>query len=299
MAGKRLDLALAAIFTDYSRSRIQQWIKGRRVTINNKVWPSKHKLAGGEQVEIIPTFPIDERFIPQPIALSIVFQDEHIIVINKPAGLVVHPGAGNHDGTLVNALLHYDETLNSIPRAGVIHRLDKDTTGLLVIARTVVTHKRLVEQMKRREIHRGYDAIVDGVLTGGGSVDAPIARHPSKRTMMTVRDGGKPAITHYRVKRRFKSHTLIGLTLNTGRTHQIRVHLAHIGYPIVGDSTYAGRLKIPSGACPTTVETLRTFKRQALHAARLSFYHPITNQPLDFSAPLPGDFQILLDILGN
>ena len=299
MAGKRFDQVLAALFTDFSRSRIQQWIKEGRATLDDAVLPSKHRVTGGEQVAIAPTFPIDERLQPQSIDLSVVHQDEHIIVIDKPAGLVVHPGAGNRDGTLVNALIHYDANLQIIPRAGVVHRLDKDTTGLLVIARTLTTHKHLVEQLKQHEVHRDYEAIVQGVMTGGGTIDAPISRHRVHRTKMTVHGGGKTAITHFRVKHRLNYHTHVGVVLETGRTHQIRVHLAHIGHPIVGDPTYGGRLRIPPGAHPPVMEALRAFRRQALHAARLSFSHPITGESLRFSAPLPGDLQTLLNTLAD
>ena len=297
MSGKRFDQVLAALFSDYSRSRIQQWIKDGNATLNALTLPPKYRVKGGEQAVITPIFSIDERLQPQAIELSIVHQDEHIVVVDKPAGLVVHPGAGNPHGTLVNALIYYDPALKSIPRAGVIHRLDKDTTGLLIVARSAPAHKRLVDQLKQRDIHRGYEAIVHGVMTGGGSIDAPIARHRVHRTRMAVHDAGKSALTHFRVKRRLAHHTHVRVTLETGRTHQIRVHLAHIGYPIVGDPTYGGRLRVPPGADQVMLDAIRTFKRQALHASRLSLSHPITDKPLSFCASLPHDMQRLLDTL--
>ena len=297
MAGRRFDQALATLFADYSRSRIQQWIKDGNVTLDDTIAPCKYRVAGGEQVVIAPTFPIDERLQPQPISLCIIHQDDDVLVINKPPGLVVHPGAGNWDGTLANALIHYDPNLQAIPRAGIVHRLDKDTSGLLVIAKTIVTHGRLVEQLKHHQVHRDYEAIVQGVMTGGGSIDAPIARHRVQRTKMAVHNGGKAAVTHFRVKRRLANHTHVSVMLETGRTHQIRVHLAHIGYAIVGDSTYGGRLKIPAGAHARVAQVLRTFKRQALHASNLSFSHPVNGRALKFSAPMPDDMQALLDTL--
>lgn len=299
MSGKRFDQVLAALFSDYSRSRIQQWIKEGNATLDGVALPAKHRVKGQEQAAITPIFSIDERLQPQAIELTIVHEDKHILVLDKPAGLVVHPGAGNPDGTLVNALIHYDPALNSIPRAGVIHRLDKDTTGLLIVARSHPAHKRLVDQLKERDIHRGYEAIVHGVMTGGGRIDAPIARHRVHRTRMAVHDAGKTALTHFRVKHRLAHHTHVRLTLYTGRTHQIRVHLAHIGYPIVGDPTYGGRLRVPPGADQLLVDAIRAFKRQALHASRLSLSHPINDEPLSFRAPLPGDMQTLLDTLDS
>ncbi len=297
LTGKRFDQVLAALFTDYSRSRIQRWIKEGNATLDDVIRPPRHRVTGGERAVITPTFSIDERLHPQAIDLSIVHEDEHVLVINKPAGLVVHPGAGNRDGTLANALIHYDTNLEAIPRAGVVHRLDKDTTGLLVVARTPAAHKRLVDQLKQHEVHRGYEAIVHGVMTGGGRIDAPIARHRVHRTRMAVHDAGKAALTHFRVKLRLAHHTQVSVVLETGRTHQIRVHLAHIGYPIVGDPTYGGRLRVPPGADQRLLDAIRAFKRQALHASQLSLSHPITDEPLSFSTPLPGDMQKLLDTL--
>ena len=299
MAGKRFDQVLALLFSDYSRSRIQQWIKKGDATLDGVARLPRYRVTGGEHAIVIATFDIDERLQPQPIELAVVHEDEHILVINKPAGLVVHPGAGNPDGTLVNALIHFDAKLQAIPRAGVVHRLDKDTSGLLVVARTLTAHKVLVEQLKEHQIARGYEAIVHGVMTGGGTIDAPIARHRTQRTRMAVNDTGRPAITHFRVKSRLAFHTHVTLQLQTGRTHQIRVHLTHIGYPIVGDQTYGGRQRVPAGGEQSVIDALRTFKRQALHASRLTLNHPITARALSVCAPLPRDMQALLDTLSR
>jgi 23S rRNA pseudouridine1911/1915/1917 synthase len=235
--------------------------------------------------------------VPQSIALDIVYQDEALLVINKPAGRVVHPAPGNPDQTLVNALIHYDSSLAQIPRAGIVHRLDKDTTGLLVVARTPEAHSALVAQLQARAFEREYQALLNGVMVAGGTVDAPLGRHPTERKRIAVREQGRAAVTHYRVLRRFRAHTHVSLRLKTGRTHQIRVHMAYIHYPIVGDPVYGGRLRIPAGMHQEAAEALRAFKRQALHAARLGLRHPITGAMLAWEAPLPEDFAALLNAL--
>jgi 23S rRNA pseudouridine1911/1915/1917 synthase len=241
----------------------------------------------------------DTRVLPEALQLDVVHRDRGLFVINKPAGLVVHPGAGNCAGTLQNALLALDPKLARVPRAGIVHRLDKDTSGLLVVARTPQAHARLVEMLAERQIERSYLALCHGVLSGGGTVDAPIGRHRTARIKMAVRPDGREAITHYRIERRFPAHTLLRVRLETGRTHQIRVHLAHIGFPIVGDPVYGGRKRFPAGASPALRAALAAFPRQALHAARLAFEHPLTGTPREFEAPLPDDFAVLLDTLAR
>jgi len=288
--GKRLDQVLAEMFPDYSRSRIKEWILAGWVKVNNRLCDTpREKLLGGELIDIEAELPEDERFDAEPIELNIVFEDEHIMVINKPAGLVVHPGAGNHDGTLLNALLHHCPGIAEVPRAGIIHRLDKDTTGLMVIAKTIPAQTHLVEMMQHREITREYEAVVHGTMTAGGMVDEPIGRHPTKRTHMAVVSSGKPAVTHYRVMEKFRNHTRIRLRLETGRTHQIRVHMTYINYPLVGDPVYAARPRPPRKAEQKLLDVLKAFKRQALHAAMLRFAHPVTLELLEFTAPIPAD----------
>jgi len=294
MAGERLDLVLVQLFPDYSRSRLQKWIKDGNVTVNQRQLRPKDPVFGGELVEVNVVLEDETQWQAQDIPLEIVFEDDTIIVINKPADFVVHPGAGNRDGTLGNALLHRYPELESVPRAGVIHRLDKDTTGLLVIARTLAAQKALVEQLQAREFEREYVALVVGIMTAGGTVDEPIGRHPSQRIKMAVVHNGKEAVTHYRVLERFRAHTLVKLNLETGRTHQIRVHMAYIHYPLVGDPLYGGRLHIPQGCNPRFAEVLRQFKRQALHAARLGLIHPRTGEYMEWQAPLPGDMEQLI-----
>lgn len=296
-AGRRLDQALAALFPQYSRTRLKAWVEQGEVLVDGRVLRPRDRLEGGESVRVEAELALDTPLAAEPIGLDIVHEDAHLIVVNKPAGLVVHPGAGNRDGTLQNALLAHDPRLAALPRAGIVHRLDKDTSGLLVVARTLEAHAALVRMLEAREVHREYEAICCGVMTGGGTVDAPIARHPVDRVKMSVREGGRESVTHYRVLERFRAHTDVRVMLETGRTHQIRVHLAHIGYPIVGDPTYGRRLAIPKGARPALEAALRGFRRQALHAARLSFDHPITGQPCGFEAPLPDDIEGLLAAL--
>jgi 23S rRNA pseudouridine1911/1915/1917 synthase len=299
-AGQRLDAALASMFPDYSRSRLQQWIRDGHVLLDGKAVKPRTKLTGDEMLEL--NIPLDSRsdeWQPQDIPLDIVFEDEDIIVLNKPAGLVVHPAAGHADGTLVNALLHFDAELSCVPRAGIVHRLDKDTTGLMVIARNLRAHKHLVDELQQRTITREYQAVVQGVITAGGTIDAPIGRHTRERVRMCVCDDGKPAVTHYRVIKRFREYTHVQLKLESGRTHQIRVHMQHIRHPVVGDPVYGGRQRIPPQADAGLIEQLRSFKRQALHAFRLSLVHPESGKPLSWRAPLPDDMQQLLAVLAK
>ena len=297
MAGRRLDQVLAELFPDYSRSRLQLWNRNGRVQVDTEIRPDKYRVLGGEVIELDPGEIVDQGCAPEDIPLDIVFRDDDLLVVNKPAGLVVHPAAGNPDGTLQNALLHLDPVLATLPRAGIVHRLDKQTTGLLVIARSLSAHKQLVEQLQARTMGREYLAVVCGVLTAGGKVDAPVGRHPSDRKRMAVVPGGRPAVTHYRVAERFRAHSLTRLKLETGRTHQIRVHMAYIRHPVTGDPVYGGRLRIPRGASPLLMETLRKFNRQALHARRLSVVHPRTGERLEWQAPVPSDMQELVEVL--
>jgi 23S rRNA pseudouridine1911/1915/1917 synthase len=296
-AGQRLDQALAALLPDYSRSRLKGWIEGGEVRVDGAALRPRDKVFGGESVQIRAQLPEETRAAPQAIPLVLVHEDRHVFVVDKPAGLVVHPGAGNPDQTLQNALLALDPKLAALPRAGIVHRLDKDTSGLLIVARTLPAHTALVRMIGDRDVHREYEAICRGVMTAGGTVDAPIDRHPTDRVRMAIRDGGRDAVTHYRVIRRFNAHTHVRVQLETGRTHQIRVHLAHAGFPIVGDTVYGGRLALPKGASETLRQALRTFPRQALHAARLQFGHPVTGQPVECVSPLPADMRGLLDLL--
>ena len=287
LAGKRLDQILSQLFPDYSRSRLSQWVKEGKVRVDGKVLRPKDKLIGGEHIELEAVAEPDLRHEAEPIPLDMLYEDDSIIVINKPAGLVVHPAAGNPAGTLLNALLHHAPELAAVPRAGIVHRLDKETSGVLVVARTLQAQAALVEQLQARSMNRQYQAVTYGVMTGGGSVDAPIGRHPVDRKRMAVTQGGKPAVTHYRVLERFRAHTHISLKLETGRTHQIRVHMAHIHYPLVGDPVYGGQLQA----------ALRGFRRQALHAALLGLEHPRSGEYMEWSVPLPEDMQGLLAAL--
>ena len=296
-AGLRLDQALARALPQYSRARLQQWIEAGAVEVDGRHPRARDKVVGGEQVRLMGRLEPDPRVAPERLALAVVHQDEALIVIDKPAGLVVHPGAGNPHHTLQNALLGLDPTLAVVPRAGLVHRLDKDTSGLLVVARTPEAHARLVAALAAREIERTYLAICGGVMTGGGSVDAPIGRHRTQRTRMAVRHDGREAITHYRIVKRFRAHTLARVQLETGRTHQIRVHLAHAGYPIVGDPVYGGRRRLPAGCSAALAAALGAFPRQALHATRLALEHPVSGLPLEWESPLPGDMTGLVGVL--
>ena len=296
-AGMRLDQALAQLFDEYSRSRLSQWLKAGQVRVNGQQLRGRDKVWGGEQVEIHAELEEQTDWQAEAIPLDIVYEDEQLIVINKPAGLVVHPAAGNPAGTLVNALLHHDASLNMVPRAGIVHRIDKDTSGLLVVARTLPAQKSLVEQLQAHSLLREYQAVVTGVLTAGGTVDAAVGRHPVQRKRMAVIPSGKPAVTHYRVMERFRAHSLIGCRLETGRTHQIRVHMAHSHHPLVGDPVYGGRLRLPKGCNEALTESLRHFHRQALHAARLGLVHPASGKSVEWEAVLPADMVSLLAAL--
>ncbi len=296
-AGQRLDQALAALLPDYSRSRLKSWIDAGEVLVDGSVRRPKDKVFGGEAVAVAATLADEVPAAAQVIPLELAYADKHVLIVNKPAGLVVHPGAGNPDGTLQNALLAFDTNLSVLPRAGIVHRLDKDTSGLLIVARTLPAHTALVRMLEEREIHREYEAICRGVMTAGGTVDAPIDRHPTDRVRMAIRTGGRDSVSHYRVIQRFRGHTHVRVQLETGRTHQIRVHLAHIEYPIVGDRVYGGRLALPKGASELLRTALRDFPRQALHAARLQLEHPVTGKPLEVVAPLPEDMVRLLKVL--
>ncbi len=296
-AGRRLDQVLAELFCDYSRSRLQQWIRQGSVLLDDRPAPAKHRVVGGERVEIHAELQLETEVLPQAIALDVRFEDEQLLVLNKPPGLVVHPAAGNPEGTLQNALLYHYPELAAVPRAGIVHRLDKDTSGLLVVARSLQAHKSLVEQLQARTVHREYLALVRSALTAGGSVDAPLGRHPRDRLRMAVVASGTPAITHYRVLERFPAHTLLEVRLETGRTHQIRVHMAHIRCPLVGDPLYGGRDKPPRGASAALRQALAGFRRQALHAVRLELMHPESGERLGWQADMPDDFRRLLDVL--
>lgn len=296
--GKRLDQTIAEMFPEYSRSRLKDWILDGNVQVNgNVITKAREKMYGGEQITIDAEIEAEVRFEAQDIALNIVYEDDDILVINKPAGLVVHPGAGNPDGTVLNALLHHCPELDIVPRAGIVHRLDKDTTGLMVVAKTIAAQTNLVEALQAREITREYEAVASGVMTAGGIVDEPIGRHSTKRTHMAVTFSGRPSVTHYRVMEKFRLHTRLRLRLETGRTHQIRVHMAHISHALVGDPVYGGRPRPPKNATPELLELLRSFKRQALHAAMLSLYHPITGELMTWHAEVPQDMTTLTDLL--
>lgn len=298
LLGCRLDQALARLFPDYSRSRIKIWIESGLVKVNGiAVNKAREKVFGGESVEIQAEIEEEIRFEPQEIPLNIVYEDNDIIVINKPRDLVVHPGAGNPDGTLLNALLHYYPPIAEVPRAGIVHRLDKDTTGLMVVAKNIPAQTHLVNALQKRSITREYEAVVYGVMTLGGKVDEPMARHPTKRTAMAVHPLGKPAVTHYRIMERFRNYTRLRLRLETGRTHQIRVHMAHIAHPLLGDPLYGGRPRPPKGASEAFLHVLRNFKRQALHAIMLRLEHPISGELMEWHAPLPEDFVTLVEAL--
>ena len=296
-AGQRLDQVLAALFPDFSRTRLQQWLRAGHVSVDGRSLRARDKVWGGEHISVTAMVEVEVPWRGEAMPLEILYEDSALIVINKPPGLVVHPGAGNREGTLVNALLHHAPELANVPRAGVVHRLDKDTSGLLVVARTLAAHTHLVAQLQARSVKREYFAIVVGVMTAGGTIEAPVGRHPGERTRMAVVHSGREAVTHYRVLERFRGHSYLRVNLETGRTHQIRVHMAHLHYPLVGDPTYGGRLRLPADSSSALQEALRHFKRQALHAGVLGLIHPESGAALQWEAPLPDDMQQLLEDL--
>ena len=299
MAGMRLDQVLAELFADYSRSKLQIWVKSGRVQVNGLSLKPKDKLEGGEEIILDAEAEIVITSEPEKIPLDIIYEDESLLIVNKPAGLVVHPAVGNWHGTLLNALLHHDSNLETLPRAGIVHRIDKETSGLLMIAKTLQAHNSLTQQLQDRAITREYLAITRGRMTAGGTVDEPIARHPTDRKRYAVRESGKDSVTHYRVERRFTRHTFVQVKLETGSTHQIRVHMSHIRFPLVGDQVYGGRFQMPAGCSETLEKELRSFKRQALHAAKLGLLHPVTNEYLEWVQPLPDDMARLLAALAD
>lgn len=293
--GLRLDQVLADLFPEYSRSKLKTWIQDGNVAVNGEVITvPRHKMQMEELITVQAEMDVQVTSVAQDIALDIVYEDEHILVISKPADLVVHPGAGNPSGTVLNALLNHYPEIDKVPRAGIVHRLDKDTTGLMVVAKTIPAQTHLVDQLQRREMSREYEAIALGTMVAGGIVDEPIGRHATKRTHMAVREMGKPAVTHYRVIEKFRAYTHLRLKLETGRTHQIRVHMAHLKHPLLGDQVYGGRPRLPKGASEEFIAALRGFQRQALHAAQLSLFHPETEEWMTWKAPLPQDMQDML-----
>lgn len=294
LAGKRLDQVAAQLFPDYSRSRLQSWIKEGVLRVNGEQLRSRDPLSQGDSLAISVELAPQEEWQAEELALDVVFEDEHMLVVNKAAGVVVHPAAGNRAGTLLNGLLHLYPELEEVPRAGIVHRLDKDTTGLLMVAKNLVSHTKLVHLLQKREISREYKAVVRGSLTGGGTIDKPLGRHPINRKKRAIVNEGQEAVTHYKIAERFRAHTLVDVKLETGRTHQIRVHMASINCALIGDPMYGGRLQIPGASHENLINTLRGFRRQALHAEKLGLIHPISGEEMAWSAPLPADFEDLL-----
>ena len=297
LAGRRFDVAVAELFPEFSRSRLSAWIKAGDLLLDGNPARPRDPVAGGETVSLDVVLEEQTSDAPEAIPLQVLYEDADVLVIDKPAGMVVHPGAGNRTGTLVNGLLFRDPGLAALPRAGIVHRLDKDTSGVMVVARTLQAHAGLVEQLSSREVHRQYLAIVLGALVSGGTADAPIDRHPRDRLRMAVRENGREAVTHFRLRERFRAHTALECRLETGRTHQIRVHMQHLRHPIIGDPLYGGALKLPKGASDELVVALRGLRRQALHAETLEFAHPRSGEPVRTSAPVPADMQELMRLL--
>ncbi|MBD0787577.1 23S rRNA pseudouridine(1911/1915/1917) synthase RluD [Vibrio sp. Y2-5] len=296
--GQRLDQAVAELFADFSRSRLKEWLLDGKITVDGQVVTKpRTKVMGGEEITVQAELEDEVRWEAQDIPLDIVYEDDDIIVINKPRDFVVHPGAGTPDGTVLNALLFHYPPIAEVPRAGIVHRLDKDTTGLMVVAKNVPVQTRLVRELQKRNITREYEAIAIGKMTAGGMIDKPIGRHSTKRTLMAVSPMGKPAVTHYRVAEHFREHTRIRLRLETGRTHQIRVHMSYLQHPLLGDTAYGGRARIPKGASQELTDMIRNFDRQALHAVMLKFKHPATGEEMEFHAPVPEDMVTMTEAL--
>lgn len=293
-AGWRFDRAAAALFPEYSRSRLQTWIADGNLLLDGDTAPAREIVDIGRILSIDVEVEVETTDQPEAMDLDIVFEDEYFLIVNKPAGLVVHPGAGNTTGTLVNGLLHHAPQTATLPRAGLVHRIDKDTTGLLVVAKTLETHTALVDALQKREISREYEAIVRGLFVSGGTIDEPIARDPRDRTKMKISAGGRESLTRYRILERFRDHTRLRLKLETGRTHQIRVHMAWIRHPLVGDPVYGGRMALPKGLGEEARDAMRKFRRQALHARKLGLIHPVTGESLTWQVPPPADMQELI-----
>ena len=297
MIDQRIDLALSEMLPNFSRSKIASWIKSGDALLDNRTFKPKDKVNGHETIQLILNHQENNDWLPEKINLNIVFEDKDIIIINKPFGLVTHPGAGNWSGTLANALLHYDSNLSSLDRAGIVHRLDKNTSGLMVVSKNTKSQKFLVEQLQSHSVEREYSAIVYGHMISGGSINEPIGRDPKDRVKQAVLTNGKESITHYRAIDRFQSHTHVKAILETGRTHQIRVHLSHIGHPLIGDPIYGGRVRFPKKASMELKDELINFQRQALHSKKLTLTHPSTGQSMSWKADLPVDMQQLLSTL--
>lgn len=298
--GSRLDQAAAQLFPAYSRSRLQSWIRKGHLRVDGAQLRPRDAVTAGALLEVVTSLEPAVSWVAQDIALQIIHEDDSILVLDKPAGLVVHPAAGHAAGTLVNALLAHSSEFEQLPRAGIVHRLDKETSGIMVVAKNLVAHNDLVNQLQARSVQREYVAVCIGALTGGGTINAPMGRHPRQRKKMAVVEhGGRSAITHYRVARRFANHTQIDVSLETGRTHQIRVHMAHRHNPLVGDPVYGGRPRIPRGASHELIEGLRGFSRQALHARRLGLIHPASGEPVHYECPIAGDLSALIELLAR
>ncbi|MEE4299806.1 MAG: 23S rRNA pseudouridine(1911/1915/1917) synthase RluD [Pseudomonadales bacterium] len=297
LAGLRLDQALAELLPMHSRARLQRWLKRGQLVVDGHAARPRQRVLGGERVLLDAELEASEHLLPQPVDFEVLHADADLVIVAKPVGLVVHPGAGNPDGTLVNGLLHRFPELAGLPRAGIVHRLDKDTSGLLAVARSLAAHTALVQQLAAREMGREYLAVVEQVPVAGGRIDAPIGRDPRNRLRMAVVHDGRDATTHFRVLERYRAHALLRCVLETGRTHQIRVHLSQEGFPIVGDRLYGARGRLPPAPSEALVAAVRAFRRQALHARRLTLAHPVTRETLTFEAPVPDDMQRLLELL--
>ena len=297
--GARLDAAAASLFPAFSRSRLADWIKLGRLQRNQSAAKPRDKVAVADHITLTPEYDDRVEWAPEALPLDLLYEDDHVVVLNKPAGLVVHPAAGHHSGTLVNRLLAHAPEMASLPRGGIVHRLDKDTSGVMLAAKSTLAHKSLVAQLAERTVSRHYSAVCRGTFSGGGTIDGPIGRHPTSRIKMAVVPDGKPAVTHYRIAARFGAHTHLDVSLESGRTHQIRVHLAWRKHPLIGDPVYGGRAMRPAGASDRLLSALQEFPRQALHARELEFLHPESNESLQFSAPIPEDLAALLGCLAE